>query len=70
MKRQMNGLAARMCRSVLVTVVARILTRTSSSFGTGRSTSSMSQHLRRAVPVVDNCLHSFGRHDYYLSTEF
>jgi len=41
MKRQMNGLARRMWQSVWLTVVARIRTRTSSSLGTGRSTSSM-----------------------------
>ena len=28
------------------------------------------QHLGRPVTVAHNGLHSFGRHDYYLSTEF
>ena len=40
MKRQRNGFAARMWQSVWLTVVARTLTRTSSSSGAGRSTSS------------------------------
>ena len=40
MKRQKNGFAARMWQSVRLTVVAWTRTSTSSSFGTGRSTSS------------------------------